>query len=162
MNTITIELCAEDRARLDNIAELLGATGRIGDALVNLSDVLNQGARDTLTARCLDAVADGIRKMDAREPQDATTAPEPEAPKNDTPAPVEPAQETPAPAAEPVKVPTTEELQAIVQELAAPGSPKRAAVRDLVRSYAERVSLIHEDTRSEALQRLQELKEAKA
>lgn len=149
MNIITIELCAEDRARLDRLSAALenaNPLGRAAAALANLSNAAK-------------AAADAAP---AEEPAPDPVAVEVAEPEKYTPEEPEPPVAPPAPAEEPKKAPTVEELQAIVQELAAPGSAKRAAVRELVTSYASRVSLIPEDKRAEAMERLLALKEAKA
>jgi hypothetical protein len=52
-----------------------------------------------------------------------------------------------------------EQLQALAQELLAPGSGKSAAVRKLIKSYAERVSLIPRDKWAEVYDALTALKE---
>lgn len=131
--TVIVELCAEDRARLDRIAGLLAD---------NQPKVYQTVPTET-----------------AQEP---ATAPEAEAPVNDSPAPEAPEQPEPAAAEEPVKTVTKEELQALVQELAAPGTGKRDAVKAIVQQYAKKVSDIPEDKRAEVMQQLIDLKEGKA
>lgn len=146
-NTITIELCAEDRARLDRLSKALENANPLGRAAAAIAD-LSTAAR---------AAADAAP---AGEPAPAPVAVVAAEPEKYTPEEPEPPVAPPADAGEPEKVPTAEELQAIVQELAAPGSAKRAAVRDLVKAYASRVSLIPEDKRAEVMERLLALKEA--
>lgn len=105
MNHITIELCAEDRARLDGILEALRGQAQ--------------------------------------------------------PAPTEQpaAQEEKLPWEESKPAVTLEQLQALAQELLAPGSGKSAAVRKLIKSHAERISLIPQDKWSEVYDALTALKE---
>ena len=133
--TITIELSAEDRERVDLLIALL-----------------KENRERTEPLHLATAVA-------AQEP---AAAPEPEAPADDSPAPAEPEQAAPAAAEEPEKVITKEELQAMVQELAAPGTGKRDQVRAIVLGYAKRVTDIPEDKRAEVMQKLIDLKEGKA
>lgn len=154
-NTITIELSAEDRARLDRLsAALEKATAPEIPSEMRRWGSIEEMAEFAKAAHAEAAVA-------AQEP---ATEPEPATPENVTPEAEEAPWEAPweAPAAENVPVPTAEELQAVVQDLAKPGSPHRAAVRDIVKSYAERVSLIPEDKRAEVMEKLQALKEGKA
>ena len=128
MNTITmtVELCAEDRARLDSILEQL-------KQLTPMSVVCDVTPQQSTTEQSTTE-----QTAPAKEPeQESATAP---------------AQES---------KPTIKlaDLQALVQELAAPGSGKRDKVKALVKGYAERVSLIPEDKWPEVYAALTALKE---
>lgn len=125
MNNITIELCAEDRARLDRIAEALDAINKANEPI-------------TLTVSGLYAECEPDK--DGR-PEEA-----PEAEPVQTPA-EEPKAE--APKAPQVSV---AELQAKVVELVSAG--KRDEAKAVVNEYAERVSDIPEDKRHEVMQKL--------
>lgn len=127
MNTITIELCQEDRARLDAIlAEL-------------------EKARPDCS-KCTEAVtvsmAHQLREIRATyaEPETATTTP----PETDKPAEAEN-----EPQSEPVKL---ADIQQKVVTLSAAG--KKDAVRAIVTKHAARVSDIPEDKRAEVLAQL--------
>lgn len=112
MNVITIELCAEDRARLDKIIEKLG------------------GLRQPDCSACVKGVASYMDKaaavMDARP-----VAPAP------APAPVPEA----VPVNEPAKPTVTlEQIQKKATQIAAGDAGKKAAIRALVSKYAARVT----------------------
>jgi len=98
-NTITIELCAEDRKRLDDILA----------ALQNRETVIE-------TETTVEVVQ---------------------------------VEETP--------IVTRDEVQALVQRLAAPTTGKRDAVRNIVKEYADKVSEIAEDKLAEVMERLNAL-----
>ena len=148
-NTITIELCAEDRARLDRIlAALEGAPSEM--RRFQSTEEMAEFAKRAYEER-------------AEAAQEAPAAPEAEAPKDDKPEPEAPAQPDPAPAEEPVKKYTRAEVQALVQKLAAPAAGKREAVKAIVNEYAPRVGLIPEEKFGEVMERLTALeKEGKA
>ena len=138
MNTITIELCPEDRARLDKIIEALGNR-----------------------PNCEGCVSSAIKAYDAvkEEPQTpATTAQElAEAPKTESqpeaPAEVEtPTDKQEEATAEAVTIPLTD-LQNLVVALSRKGLKEK--IRDLVNEYGvERVSQIPEDKRNEFAEKL--------
>lgn len=123
MNTITmtVELCAEDRARLDSILEQL-------KQLTPMSVVCDVTPHENTPQQT----------APAKEPQQESTT---------------------APAQESKPQIKLDDLQALVQELAAPGSGKRDKVKALVKGYAERVSLIPEDKWQEVYAALTALKE---
>lgn len=127
MNHITIELCAEDRARLDKI-------------LVVLENHPNCGP-------CLETVKD---LADAIEAQ-------PEAPKQEEPTqPEEPKQETaPEPEPEPVAKYTPNDIQQAAVRLIAAG--KKQQVREIVQAYAGKISDIPADKCGEVMDKLAEL-----
>lgn len=135
--TVTVELCAEDRARLDNILESLKhphirPATKHGDVFVEEHEQMAQMAQK------------------AAEAAEAAEAPEPEAPKDESPAPAEPEQ----------PAPSVEELRALVQTLVANGH--RDAVKAIVQQYAPKVSAVPEDKRAECVEKLLTLKEEKA
>jgi len=126
MNNITIELCAEDRARIDNLTMELAAL------------------RHTLTSDQVIAIQP--------EPQAAETPEQPlppvEAPKVEAPQPEEKAAPEPAPAPAAPEV-TVAELQAKVVQLVNAG--KKAETREIILKYAQNVGSIPEDKRAEVL-----------
>ena len=131
-NTIKIvtELCQEDRNRLDTLIA-------IGLELVkkNVYDV------QPVTA----IVPETTHPVDA---PDVWGQPEEAAPAE------EPVKE------EPVKEITAEELLALVQKLAAPGSGKRDKAKAIVQAYGAKVSDVPADKRQECMDKLIELDKA--
>lgn len=139
MNKITIELSAEDRARLDKLNGLL-------EAQITLTqDILNNGLPkptqtepDELTRR-LQAVVEGAKaakaaKADSEAPEDITppVTPEPE--------------EAPAVTEEPKPTVTLAQIQQKVVQLAAGNDgAKKAKVREIINAYAKKVSDLPED-----------------
>lgn len=134
MNNITIELCKEDRGRIDNLIVELAAL------------------RHTLTSDQVIAVQ--------TEPQEAETPEQPlplvEEPKAEAPAelPWEPEKKAvpepaPAPAAPEV---TVAELQAKVVQLVNAG--KKAETREIILKYAQNVGSIPAEKRAEVLELL--------
>lgn len=123
--TMTVELSAEDRARLDAILEAL------------------QGSR----ANCKGCVEAALKVAStgktspqaAEQPEpEVVTTPEPEA--------------APAPEKQPERTVEHSDIQRKVVELS--GAGKKAQVREIVKSYAERVTEIPEDKLVEAWDRL--------
>lgn len=117
MNNITIELCAEDRARLDRLAEALEKYPHKCE-------------------NCAKTVAEGVTAFVAKE----VSAPS-EEPKSE---PQEPTKEEP-PATNPDDGPepsvTLEQIQQKVIELAAGNNgAKKAKVREIINAYAQKVS----------------------
>lgn len=130
---VTIELCAEDRARLDNLAKALEAM--------------------TVTP-CIQAEAIApLAPVEAK-----TEAPAPvkkEEPKKESPAPVEPTPEPEKPAAASAPEVTTAELQSKVVKLVSAG--KKDEARGIVMEYAKSVSDIPAEKRAEVMERLSAL-----
>lgn len=127
MNTITIELCAEDRARLDNILEALSHH----DCSRCANDVAKYVVGTLETAQ---------EPAEAPEPiKEETAQPEPEV--------VAPATEEPA-----EKPVSKADIQRKVVELSAAG--KKAQVREIVTAYAVKVSDIPEDKTTEVWNKL--------
>lgn len=128
---ITIELCAEDRVRLDHInANLTELICRILDnPAPDMGDVLRQAAPEL------------AGKLAERHP---VTEPFEELPKAE-PVPFEP----PVPEAPLYRL---EDIQQKVVALSASG--KKAEVREIVKSYAEKVSAIPADKFGEVMAKL--------
>ena len=121
-NTITIELCAEDRARLDHIN-------------VNLTELIlrvmgNQAPDMAEKLAAQHPVADPFKELPKAEPVPF----EQEAPKQEAPQ---------------YKL---EDIQQKVVALSASG--KKAEVREIVKSYAEKVSAIPADKFGEVMAKL--------
>ena len=131
MNTITIELCSEDRARLDAILE-----------------ALTKGKPDC--TRCAQQVVDYVTCVTGIDENGKKV--EPVHPVED-PFPETPVVEAPKkPEAPKVKM---EDVQQKVVALSAAG--KKAEVRAIVTAYAERVSAVPEDKLAEVLEKLNAL-----
>ena len=136
-NTITIELCAEDRARLDRIAGLLEA---------NIEASLKVPKTPTAKEddRQLTIDPEALKPAETTEaPKTATGEAEASAP------PVTPAEEetptakedAPAKVAKPTSTVTLEQIQQKVVQLAAGnGGAKKAKVREIINAYGAKVS----------------------
>lgn len=141
MTTITIELCAEDRARLDNILEALQQRPLEG-----------AGKAPSATTKAATA---STQKAAAEKPAQEAPTPAADAPGlPSAPEPVEAPKPEPA-KAEPVREVTTAELQNKVVQLVRAG--KKDESRSIVTEYADSVSAIPEDKRAEVLERLNAL-----
>lgn len=143
-NTITIELCKEDRQRLD---ELIAFAGLIAS---------EQKSRGVPVGNELKAVAE-----EAEEPQEPPRPLNPDVIMPQHPADILPPHGEPEPAAapEPIAEPelpkyTKDDIQAKVRKLAAPGSSKRLEVKAIVQEYAAKVSDIPEDKYTEVMMKL--------
>lgn len=138
-NTVTIELCKEDRQRLDKVIGFLGWIA---------SELKSQGAPVIMTKDQATA---------ATAPASAAETPAPEI---THPADIVGPHGTPEPVAEPEPVKWTKaDLTAKVQQLAAPGTGKREKVRSIVKSYAEKVGDIPEDKYAEVMDKLTALEQ---
>lgn len=118
MNTITIELCQEDRARLDKIIEALGQSCAIA---ANSMPVVPDFEPDKPKVETEEHMEGQVTVEEIVETTEQI-----------------PADETPA--AELVKVVSLSDIQKKVVELSAAG--KKAEVRDIITKYANRVSAI--------------------
>lgn len=132
-NTITIELCAEDRARLDhinvNLTELIMRV--MGNQAPDMGEVLQKGAPELAEKLAAQhPVADPFKELPKAEPVPF----EQEAPKQEAPQ---------------YKL---EDIQQKVVALSASG--KKAEVREIVKSYAEKVSAIPADKFGEVMAKL--------
>lgn len=150
MNKITIELCAEDRARLDKLNELLEAQ------ITLTSDILDKGLptvkptkSDELT-ETLKAVVEEVKNP--VEPPEISTPPvTPKA--EEAPTPTEEAQPAPAEPAKP-SVTLAQIQQKVVQLAAGYNGSKKAAVREVINAYAKKVSDLPEDKWDEVWSKL--------
>lgn len=145
MNQIIIELCAEDRARLDRIAELLDK--------LNAPVVAPAPTADNFLQKEPNVKQENNTPANAPE-----TAPEaPEAPAAVTTQPEEKtAPEAESAKAEDVKPTVTlaQIQQKVVQLAAGFGGAKKAAVREIVNAYAKKVSDLPEDKWTEVWDKL--------
>lgn len=134
MNTITLtlQLCEEDRARLDNIAQELRV-------ISDTTELIRLGFVEGKTLTALPAVA-----AEQPEPQ-AETAPEENAPTEPQKAEDEPF----------VSQVTLADIQKKVVGLSTAG--KKAEVKAVIQAYAPKVSAIPEDKLAEVMEKLTEL-----
>lgn len=133
MNVITIELCAEDRARLDRLAKAQEYNSKLLEAL------LLRMTEETPPATCPD---------NATETADAVPPPV-DHPADDVVPWADPAP-TPAPPAEV----SLAEFQKALSLRCAESDDMRAKVRALLHEYAEAASKVPADKRAEVLDRL--------
>ena len=146
-NTITIELCTEDRARLDRIIEALGNHHNC-EHCVSAAITMTKAAQAEAEAPTIAA----------NEPTPTTITPEPETPA-ETPAehpldtaPIE-VNEPTAPG--PVEVVNPADVQRKVVDLCSKG--KKAEVKEVIMAYAPNVSSIPADNLAEVLEKLNAL-----
>ena len=144
MNTIVIEFCPEDRARLDAI---ISGLERLAPAALSSVSMDRKGIEinfDSVPASDqapMVSIASGIGVAVGKIPADDPVA--------DLPA------DDPAPAADPAPAPMSlEEFQKAVTVRCAESPETKKAVRALVKKYAASVSTIPEDKRSEFLTEL--------
>lgn len=160
MSNITIELCQEDRARLD----------RTYAALMRLVDLVTLQTNNTELDDLRDKLAEAIKQNDPAQAQKNA----PEAAQAETPADIQPQQKVvtaaeidalpeedlpwgDAPAAPAV---TREQIQQkVVQLSVAANGAKKAKVREIVNAYAKNVSGIPEDKFSEVWDKLTALEQ---
>lgn len=152
-NTITIELCSEDRARLDRLAEALErktCDKCVASALQwqkayteqpTETDPIQQKLAETL-AKANDAVEAPKNATEEAEASTPTTTPQAE----EKPTDEEPATAPTAPTVD------REELKAKVINLCAKGLKEQA--RDIVKAYAQTVRDIPEDKLNECYAKL--------
>lgn len=139
MNTIEIQLCKEDRARLDRIIEGLDKINRDCSKCVKAASEAVHGVVETLTAKP-DTKAEAAPESPTM-PQNETKAQPQEVvnpvAENNTPEPTEPEEQ---PEAVAPKV-TLEQIQQKVLQLATGNSgAKKAQVRDVISAYGAKVS----------------------
>lgn len=130
MNHITIELCTEDRARLDAILEALKATKpRCKNCVQLVKDLCH---------------AENHPENDAQSAE--TFEPEETQPEEEKPTPPKTENDSKAPEV------TVEDIRSKVLTLT--GAGKKDEVRAIVKEYAEKVGDIPADKRAEVLERL--------
>lgn len=141
--TLTVELCAEDRARLDNILAALQKSPleRAGDAVGKMGEAVK-------------AMAAKVSAPAPEAPAPAEELPfEPEPKKQEAPAPA-PAAPEPKPAEAAPEVDTAT-LQSKVVQLVNGG--KRDEAKAIILEYASCVSQVPAEKRAEVLARLNKL-----
>lgn len=152
-NTITIELCAEDRARLDRLAAALER--RTCDQCVTTAMAYVKATSepkpetDPIQEKLAETLAKAEETVEA--PKNATEQVETSTLTTTPPTDEEPTQEEPA-KAEPTKTVDRTDLRAKVIELSAKGLKEQ--VKEIVRAYAQTVTDVPEDRVSECYMRL--------
>lgn len=138
MNLITIELCAEDRARIDRLTEALErrSCDKCVQQVAGVMDDLAQKALGSKPHEEADPLQQKLAETLAKV--EAPVAPP-------APAPV------PAPA---VEVPSLAEFQKALSLRCAESETTKVKVRALLHEYAEAASKVPEDKRAEVLARL--------
>lgn len=142
-NAITLEFCAEDRARIDNLTAALIANGGAVEALFKRLQppTLHVSGMDDIARMAAAVVSPENAPQHAEESTQAETpkAEENPAPTEDTP----PWEEPAAPAAEAKAEPTVTlaQIQQKVMQLATVnGGAKKAKVREIISTYGAKVS----------------------
>lgn len=153
-NHITIELCAEDRARLDRLAEAMGrkTCDKCVAAAVECMKCTAEAKVDPIQEKLAETLANANETVEAPKnaPEEAeTSTPTTEPPKEEEPTAKEPAQP------EPTKKVGRAELKAKVIQLCAKGLKEQT--RDIVRAYAQTVTDVPEDKIAECYSKLEAL-----
>ena len=153
-NTITIELCAEDRARLDRLTLALENNVHNCEGCVKSALEWKEIQQDPIQQAIADALA-RAEKTPTEKPTEAPEAPTAQAAPIDHPADEDLPWEAAAPAEEPKPTITQDQLQQKVMQLAAANNgAMKAKVREIVNAYAKKVSDIPEDKRAEVWDKL--------
>ena len=162
-NTITIELCAEDRARLDKLTAALekrSCDGCVNSALAWAEQIVKGQVPAPEKATEPDEVqkalaetlakAEGTVEAPKNAPEEAEVSTPTTAPQNEE----EPKKEEPT-EPQPTKTVDRAELRAKVIELSAKGFKEQ--VKEIVRAYAQTVTDVPEDKITECYGRLEAL-----
>lgn len=158
MNTITIELCAEDRARLDKLTAALEARVK-QETPLSINNDLDNMLKKALHMPTAEAPKNATGETE--EPALPVTPKTEEAPTATEEAQPEAVQETiPAELLDSTEEPTKptvtlEQIQQKVVQLAAGfNGTKKAAVREIINAYAKKVSDLPEDKWDEVMGKL--------
>lgn len=151
-NLITIELCAEDRARLDRLAAAMEArTAQVETILAGKAETISEPttAPDPIQAKLAETLAKANEPVEA--PKNATEAPETSTQTTTPPEEEKPTGEEPA---QPTATKTVDraELRAKVIELSAKGLKEQT--KDIVRAYAQTVTAVPDDKVTECYEKL--------
>lgn len=130
MNTITIELCKEDRKRID---EVIGFLGLIVGELKSRGVPVSKELETAVALPQMTQAEDGTVKLVKPDH------------------PIEGTAHLAPPAAEPVSL---AEFQKAVTQTVAKGPAQKAAAREIVNRYGASVSAIPEDKRAEVMAEL--------
>lgn len=152
-NKIIIELCAEDRARLDRLAEALErkACERCGETAQERDP--NQLTIDDAQRALAEAMAKASTPTE--KPTEAAGEAKPSPASIDHPVDQTAPWEDPTPAEEVKPTITQEQLQQRVTQMAAANNGAlKSKVREIVQAYAKKVSDVPEDKRAEVWDKL--------
>ena len=139
--TVTVELCQEDRVRLDKILEAL--TTNVAGYVVGQLDQYITGKQVRSIAPEVAAAPAPVEDEPVIENQ----------PTEDTTPVEEPVEVKETPAAEP-ELPTVAQADVQKKVVALSAAGKKDAVKEIVQKYAPRVSAIPEDKLAEVWQKL--------
>lgn len=150
-NTITIELCAEDRARLDRLAEALER--KACDKCVTTSMAYVKATTEPEQDEIQQKLAETLAKAgeSVEPPKNATETAEDSTPSTTPPDEEKPTQKEPT-EVESTKTVGRAELRAKVIELSAKGLKEQT--REIVRSYAQTVNDVPKDKVTECYEKL--------
>jgi predicted transcriptional regulator len=154
-NTITIELCAEDRARLDRLAEALErkACEKCVNSALEMINTAKHPETDPIQQKLAETLAKASTPTE--KPTEATEAPKAETAPIGHPADEDLPWEAATPATKADPTVTQEQLQQKVMQLAAANNGTlKAKVREIVNAYAKKVSDVPEDKRAEVWTKL--------
>lgn len=146
MTTITIELCTEDRARLDAILDALKGTPNCSGCVEHVVGSFNNLVQTR-------AEAPQPAEIPTEAPAELVTPPAEEKPKEA--APEHPLDAPPFDLDAPAPTVDRADIQRKVVELSSAG--KKAEVKAIVTGYADRVSAIPEDKLAEVFEKLNAL-----
>lgn len=153
MNTITIELCAEDRERIDRLTLAI-------EAMAGRAKKTEGESRQTVTAEAdPDQLTVDPEQTKPQAGQEAAGAAEGERPTENTPEPQEAAEAAQEPTAEPPKPSVTkEQIQKKALELSTvQNGAKKEKMREIINAYAKKVSDLPADKWGEVWAKLIEL-----
>lgn len=157
-NTITIEFCAEDRARLDRLtAALERRIAQVEDYVANYQAAAESVQEETQPDPVQQKLAETLAKAEtpAEAPKSATEAPEASAPPVTQPEEETPTEEKSAPAETVKPTVTLAQIQQKVIQLAAGfGGSKKAAVREIINAHAKKVTDLPKDKWAEVWDKL--------
>lgn len=147
MNNITIELCAEDRARLDKLTEALNV---LADAKAEAVKALEVKPQDDIQKKLAETLASAEAAKNAQEEAEAPNPTE-----NPTEA-LNEAQAEPAKAtqAEEPKKPTVTMQMLTNKAITLSAAGKKDQVRDVVHQYAKTVTSLPADKWDEVYEKL--------
>jgi hypothetical protein len=150
-NAITIELCAEDRARLDRIANAIEArTAQVERIIAEKNEsVYEPETSDPVTEALAETLARVTDRVEA--PKNATKETETSTPTTTPPEEEQPKDEEPT-QPQPTKTVDHSELRAKVIELSAKGL--KAQTRDIILAYAPTVKDVPDDKLNECYEKL--------
>ena len=155
MNNITIELCAEDRARIDKLTDALERRIRQAHYIIEHTERPEPAPKDDLQEKLAEVVASVSAETvenAAEEAETPTTTENPTEPTNE-------AQEEPAEAkqAEEPKKPTVTMAMLTNKAITLSAAGLKDKVRDVVHQYAKTVTSLPEDKWAEVYEKLNAL-----